>query len=98
MPVLFELGAFMLFYQAIPNLEVKLRDAFIGAIVATVLFEAAKFGFGIYILNFNSYQMIYGALATIPIFFVWIYVSWLVLLVGALVAAILREKGEPGIC
>ncbi len=92
LPVLFELCAFMLFYQAIPNLEIRIRDSIYGAIVATILFEAAKFGFGVYILNFDSYQRIYGALATIPIFFLWIYLCWLVLLVGALVAAIRREQ------
>ncbi|WP_424947218.1 YihY family inner membrane protein [Candidatus Spongiihabitans sp.] len=92
LPILFELCAFMLFYQAIPNLEIRVRDSFVGGVVATVLFEALKLGFGIYLLNFNSYQRIYGALATIPIFFLWIYLCWLVLLAGALVAAILREK------
>lgn len=92
LPLFFELCAFVLFYQAIPNLEVRFRDSFVGGIVATVLFEATKFGFGFYILNFNSYQRIYGALATIPIFFLWIYLCWLVLLVGALVAAIRREN------
>jgi membrane protein len=92
LPFLFEVCAFMLFYQAIPNLEVRFRDSFIGAIVATILFEIAKFGFALYIINFNSYQLIYGALATIPIFFLWIFLSWLVLLAGALVAATLRDR------
>ena len=95
LPILFELCAFMLFYQVIPNLKIRVRDSFMGGIVATVLFEALKLGFGIYLLNFNSYQRVYGALATIPIFFLWIYLCWLVLLVGALVAAILREKRSP---
>lgn len=95
LPVVFELCAFMLFYQAIPNLEIRVRDSFIGGVVATVLFEALKLGFGFYLMNFNSYERIYGALATIPIFFLWVYFCWLVLLVGALVAAVLREKHNP---
>lgn len=95
LPILFELCAFVLFYQAIPNLQIRVLDSFIGGVVATVLFEALKMGFGAYLLNFNSYQRIYGALATIPIFFLWVYLCWLVLLVGALFAAILREKRNP---
>lgn len=90
LPFLLELGAFILFYKAIPNTEVSLRHAFIGGVVATVLFETAKYGFAAYILNFRSYQLIYGALATVPIFFLWIYLSWVVMLIGAVVAAVLN--------
>jgi len=90
MPVLFEFVCYVLFYKAIPNTEVKLRHAVIGALVATLFFELAKYGFALYILNFKSYQLIYGALATIPIFFVWVYVSWIVMLVGAVLAAVLH--------
>ena len=94
MPLVFELLAFLLFYQAIPNIDTRMKYSFYGAIVATILFELSKVGFGYYILNFNSYQRIYGALATIPIFFVWIYLCWLVLLAGALVSAVSREIKE----
>ena len=58
-------------------------------------FEIAKYGFAAYILNFRSYQLIYGALATVPIFFLWIYLSWLVMLVGAVVAAVLKLRTLP---
>ncbi|MEM7193588.1 MAG: YihY family inner membrane protein [Pseudomonadota bacterium] len=92
LPVLLELVAFMLFYLAIPNREIEVRHAFIAGLLATVLFELAKLGFGYYILNFNSYQLIYGALSTVPIFLVWVYLSWLVLLVGAEVCATLTDR------
>ncbi len=92
LPLLLEFGAFILFYSVIPNCEVRLRDAVTGALVATILFELAKFGFAFYILNFNSYEVIYGALATIPIFLFWIYLSWLVLLIGALLTAVLGDR------
>ena len=95
LPVLFELCAYMLFYHAIPNTRVRIRDSFYGAITATILFEITKFGFTIYILKFNSYQLIYGTLSTIPIFFLWIYICWLVLLIGALISAILYENATP---
>jgi membrane protein len=94
LPILLELCAFMLFYQSIPNQEVKISDSFIGALVATILFEITKFGFGFWILNFNSYEVIYGALATIPVFFVWVYLCWIVMLVGALISAILLSRHE----
>ncbi len=92
LPILCELMAFILCYQAIPNVEVRLGDSFMGALAATILFEISKFGFGFYILNFDSYQRIYGALAAVPIFFLWIYLCWLVLFVGALIAATLHER------
>ena len=89
LPFLFELAAYVLFYKAIPNCDVKIKHAVIGAIVATLLFELAKYGFAYYILNFRSYQVIYGALSTIPIFIIWVYLCWVVMLIGAVVTATL---------
>jgi membrane protein len=97
LPIVLELCAFMLFYQAIPNLEVRFSDSFTGALIATILFEITKFGFGFWILNFNSYELIYGALATIPVFFVWVFLCWIVMLVGALISAILLNRREKEI-
>ena len=91
LPILFELVAYILFYTAIPYTEVKFRHALAGAVVATILFELAKMGFVFYIINFRSYELIYGAISTIPIFIVWVYLSWLVMLVGAEVAALMKN-------
>ena len=55
----------------------------IGGVIAAVLFELAKYGFGIYVRAMTGFQTIYGALAVIPIFLIWIYTSWVVLLLGA---------------
>lgn len=87
LPWILEVFAFVLFYKAIPNTEVNIKHALCGGIIATILFESAKLGFAFFILNFNNYQLIYGALATIPIFLVWIFLSWLVMLIGAVVVA-----------
>ncbi len=92
LPFVFEALAFVILYMVVPNCVVRFRDAFIGGIVAAVLFEISKRGFAWFVLNFASYQVIYGALATIPIFLLWIYISWLVVLVGAAVAVVL---GRP---
>lgn len=82
-PVAVSSFAFMLLYLLIPNRAVPFRHALAGGVVAGVLFELAKRGFGLYVTHFPTYEAIYGALATVPIFLVWLYLSWLVTLLGA---------------
>ena len=82
-PFLASLLAFTLLYQVVPNRRVRFAHAFTGGLVAAMLFELSKRAFGLYIANFPTYQAIYGALATVPIFLVWLYLSWLVTLLGA---------------
>ncbi len=82
-PVFVSSLAFMLMYAVIPNRPVPVKHAFAGGLVAATMFELAKRGFGFYVTSFPSYEAIYGALATVPIFLVWLYLSWLVTLLGA---------------
>ena len=74
---------FILLYILVPNCYVYKRHAAIAGIICAILFELAKYGFGIYIKEMPSYENIYGALAIIPLFFIWIYISWVIILFGA---------------
>jgi membrane protein len=83
MPVMISALAFTLLYTLAPNRSVMLRHAVAGGVVAAVLFEVTKRGFAFYITTFPTYEAIYGTLAAIPIFLVWVYLSWLVTMLGA---------------
>lgn len=78
-------------YTLVPHQRVSFRYALIGGFIATILFSFGTDLFRLYIINFPSQQIIYGALAVIPILFVWIYYSWLIVLIGAEVTATLEE-------
>jgi membrane protein len=92
-PWALEFIAFALMYTVIPNRSVRLTHSLIGALVASVAFEALKKGFGIYVQGAVDYRTIYGALAAVPLFLIWMYLSWATTLLGAEVAAFLPEWG-----
>jgi membrane protein len=77
---------FFLAYKIIPNCEVRSRSARVGALVAGTLFYVMSKWYGLYVTSFASYKTIYGTLAAIPIFLLWIYLCWVILLLGALLA------------
>lgn len=81
--------AFTLLFHAVPHCTVRWRHALTGGVLTAAGFELMKFLFGLYISEFPSYQMIYGAFAAVPIFLIWIYLSWIITLTGALVVALL---------
>lgn len=106
LPILLAVFGFSLMFLVVPNRAVALKHAILGAVLAALLLELLKTGFGYYLGNFPTYQVIYGALAAIPIFLLWMYLSWAAVIFGAELAAALpewraaqqrrRRGGEPG--
>ncbi|MED5338403.1 MAG: YihY family inner membrane protein [Pseudomonadota bacterium] len=82
-----EILAFTGLYVIVPNRPVPWRDGLIGGLLAELLLEVLKRVFALYFMVFPAYQTIYGALATIPIFLIWLYACWTVILIGAVFAA-----------
>jgi membrane protein len=78
--------AFYLLYDLLPHTRVRIGAALRGALVAGTAWEAAKIGFDVYVRYFASYGTLYGPLAVVPVFLVWLYLTWVVVLFGAEVA------------
>jgi membrane protein len=88
-PFVFTWAALTLVYILVPYRHVELRHAAAGALLAGIAFEIAKRAFAVYLANFPTYTLVYGAFAALPLFLVWVYVSWLVFLAGATFTALL---------
>lgn len=82
---------FTFFNWVLPTCKVKLRYACVAGFITACIFELLKFFFTLYIHMFPTYRLIYGALATIPILILWIYLSWLVILIGGIVCKGLQD-------
>jgi len=99
LPFVFTCAALTLLYAVVPYRHVPARDALLGGLLAGIAFEIAKRGFAVYLAKFPTYSLIYGAFATIPIFLVWLYLSWVVVLAGATITAMLPAyrfaEGRP---
>lgn len=82
-PILINTLLFSFIYMMSSNFKLKWQNCLLGGFMAAILFEIAKFLFSFYIAR-SSYQLIYGVFATIPIFLVWLYICWFIVLWGAL--------------
>jgi len=97
-PFLLTWAAFTLLYFGVPNRAVKPRHALIGGLVAAFVFELMKRSFAVFVAQIPTYTLVYGAFAVVPIFLLWIYFSWMVVVIGALITAlapdfaVLRDK------
>lgn len=86
---------FAFLYRTVPNAAVRWRDALLAGSFAALNFVLLQKGFELYLAFFPSYKVIYGAFSAVPIFLLWMYLSWAVVLAGALVAALLPELRRP---
>lgn len=89
-------AAFTMLYFFVPGRTVHPLHALTGGIVAGLLFELMKRGFALYIAHTPTYTMVYGTFATIPIFLLWVYLSWVVTVLGAIVTALLPDYKTLG--
>ena len=85
LPFILIVLAFSALYAVVPFTQVKFYKALIAAAITSILFELAKYGFAIFVTKFSSYELIYGAITAIPIFFLWVYLSWSILLLGVII-------------
>lgn len=74
-------------FRIVPNRYVSMKNAFLGGLVTAILLEIVKAAFAFYIRNFNSYELVYGAFAAIPVFLVWLQLLWMIVLGGAVLTA-----------
>lgn len=87
-PFVLTWAAFTLLYYVVPNRAVKPRHALAGGLVAAFVFELMKRSFAFYVAQIPTYTLVYGAFAVIPVFLLWIYFSWVVIVIGALITAL----------
>jgi membrane protein len=91
LPVLMTTAAFTLLFRVVPNRFVPMGHAIIGGLIAAVAFESMNRAFAFYISHFPTYKLVYGAFASVPIFLMWVYFSWLTVLFGAIITASLSH-------
>lgn len=82
-PLLLNALGFTLIYAAVPNCRVPLKHAFIGGVVAAIAFNVAR-GLFTMLVSGTSFTFIYGAFAAVPLFLLWIFISWNIVLLSAI--------------
>ena len=85
-PYLFIIAAFTFVYVFVPNTRVRFGPALVGALVAGVLWQTIGWGFASFVVNSTKYAAIYSGFAILILFMIWLYLAWLILLVGASIA------------
>ncbi len=96
-PYGFVWAGFFFLYVFFPYTKVRYGPALIGSFVAAVLFQLAQWGYVTFQVGMANYRAIYGALATLPIFLLWTYIAWSVILFGAEVTAAAQRGGSAAI-
>ncbi|WP_326537795.1 YihY family inner membrane protein [Pseudorhodoferax sp.] len=92
-------------YHFVPNTHVRWRHALMGGVFVAAMFVLAKAGLAFWLKQVPTYATLYGAFATLPVFLIWIYLGWVIVLLGALLAAnapgltqgLLQRAPQPGL-
>lgn len=84
-PVVLNTFIITILYVGVPNAKISWRDGLLAGFIVALLFELSRIGFALYIKAFPTYSLIYGAFAIIPIFLIWLYIFWCIILYGALI-------------
>lgn len=90
-PSLITMLVLIMVYVLVPNKKVKISNALVGAFIAVLLFWVLRKSFGILVIENATYKTLYGALAALPVFLIWMYLAWSVVIFGAVVTAALEE-------
>jgi membrane protein len=88
-------AGFFFLYVFFPNRRVRLEAAAVGSLVASVLLQVAQWAFIYFQYGVARYAAIYGALASVPVLLTWIYMTWVVVLLGAELTAAFERRNEP---
>ena len=93
---LLPVGGLALLYHFVPNCRVRWRHALAGAVFAALGLGLLRWGMGVYLARMPSYSLIYGTFATVPLLLLWMHISWMIVLCGAVLAAALPALGKGG--
>jgi membrane protein len=96
-PLMLTSIAFGFLYRTVPNRQVTVLDAAVGGIIAAFAFEAMKIGFGHFVARIATYKLVYGTFASLPIFLMWIYLSWVVVVFASVITAVLPYWRTGGV-
>jgi YihY family inner membrane protein len=96
LPWVTSVAGLTLLYRLLPSASVRWRNALFGAALAACLFEFLRTALGLYVTNLPTYTIVYGTFAALPLFLLWLFLGWMSVLLGALLAANLRFWASPG--
>lgn len=91
LPMMFTGLLVSLLYYIVPNRRIKFRDALVGGFFMAIISGLMRSGFTLYLSKFPTYTLIYGTFAVLPIFLIWVYMSWLIVLLGAYIVSLMPQ-------
>jgi membrane protein len=95
MPLGFSIVGFMLLYRWVPQVKVRWYQAWWVAVMAALQLEALKWAFALYVKLFPTYDVVYGALAAVPLFLLWLYLIWFIVIWNACVLSVWTQPQAP---